>query len=225
MFRLRALLLSGPVIEIDDAGCGNLVGGIVIGAYRPGDPPRYESRLIGPDLFDGNGAVRAAAAEAVASLVASLDGDGAEVVLCTSDVFDAAAAALASAGRPVRRAAIGGPLQDLVEADFIAHLRRLGLPAHVERIASLPSKDLAYRSLNDFSTKYVLVDRIARAPLCKRGTRHWRRLSTAAVEVSEIDLRCRRPGRLCHNCGGRVITGPARRYRLGRTVFYTHVSC
>lgn len=220
-----------PPIEVDDAGGGNLVGGLVVGAYQErwrGAPARYASRVIPPETFDGNGRTRAALARAVLALLEEFP-LSAEVHLCTGDLLDETAARLSAAGRTVRRRAIVSTLQDLVEADFVAHLRALGLPPYVERLWSNGAleKEDAYRALNDFSANFVLLDPAGRGGICKKETRLWRRIAAESVASEEVVLAgsARRAQRLCCACGERVSRGPARRWRAGRKTFYTHVAC
>ena len=143
------------MIQIDDAGWGCLVGGVVVGCYR--EPPEagshtggeFVSGVIAPSYFQNDDADEPnryarrryleEAAQIAATCLARLKATPAEKVatvaaqnrrcsagVCTGHVLDGVRGWLTSQGYHWHVARITGPLQEQVETAFQLHLAELG---------------------------------------------------------------------------------------------------
>ena len=124
------------MLQIDDAGWGCLVGGVTVGCYRV-ETAEFVAGTVAPAFFqdddpDEPGHFRRkdylpAAAHVVEVCLAQLKVTPAEpVAICSGYVLDSVRARLTAQGYPWQLAKITGPLQELVERTFQAHLAELG---------------------------------------------------------------------------------------------------
>ena len=125
-------------ILIDDAGSGDLLHGAVIGAYRVEDD-YFIYDLIHPRFFQ-NPLYREKrhleeAKRIALELVRRLEPkEGERIVICSGDILDGAAEALAELyGGVVERGHIEGRCQYLVEAAYEDELRNIGYEPLEER--------------------------------------------------------------------------------------------
>ena len=124
------------MLQIDDAGWGCLVGGVTVGCYRvetgefvagtvapayfQDDDPHEPSHFRRKDYLD-------AAAHVVEVCLAQLKITTAEpIAICSGYILEGARAWLTAHGYRWQAAKITGPLQELVERAFQAHLAELG---------------------------------------------------------------------------------------------------
>ncbi len=134
------------MLQIDDAGWGCLVGGVVIGCYRvPPDPApgafqqggEFVSGVIAPSYFQNDDAEEPnryarrcyldAAAQVAATCLARLKATPTEeVAVCSGHVLDGVRVWLTAQGYRWHTARITGALQEQVERAFQLHLAELG---------------------------------------------------------------------------------------------------
>jgi len=218
--RLSCFVIDAETIVFDDAGGGNLLGGLVIGALHKGC---YESRIIDAPWFSAGRGIHAMISATVVRMVFSA-GSPSNVVLCRSNLFDACAHDLADLGFFVTRESIIGFLQEKIEENFLEHLVSLGLPSHImTMMPTLDNKGRSYRHLNEFCASYVLAHPKSRLDEAKTHSVMFRQLQAADVErhfLSKIRGRKRR----CIECGEHIVGGAYRCEGAGR-IFYVHQGC
>ncbi|MCW4043933.1 MAG: hypothetical protein NWE94_00250 [Candidatus Bathyarchaeota archaeon] len=126
---------------VDDAGSGDLLFGVVIGAYRP-ETSEFTYRLVDvkffqPPLFREKAYLQETA-RVVAELVAALKVKPDEAIhLCQGNIFDEAAAELCKAHGEdrVQRIKVVGEPQRLTEIAYLDEIRNLGYEPLPEREA------------------------------------------------------------------------------------------
>ena len=133
------------MLQIDAAGWGCLVGGVVLGCYRVPDPAagaaqvggELVSGVVAPGYFQNDDAEEPnrylrrryldAAAQVAATCLARLKTTpDEEVAICSGHVLDGVRGWLTSEGYRWHAARITGALQEQVEATFQLHLAELG---------------------------------------------------------------------------------------------------
>lgn len=119
-------------LQIDDAGVGDLLSGVVIGIYRP-ETGRFDFEVIGVRYFQKprfrQKAYLHEAANAALRLVKSSAPGEAEVIeVCSSFILAEAVEQLKKTyGEPrVRTVKIVGMAQDKTEAAYLDEIRKLG---------------------------------------------------------------------------------------------------
>jgi CxxC-x17-CxxC domain-containing protein len=128
-------------IIIDDAGSGDLLFGVVIGAYRP-ETAEFTYRLVDvkffqPPLFRQKKYLQETT-RAVSELVAALQLKPEEAVhICQGNIFDDAAAELRKTcgENRVQRVKVVGEPQRLTEIAYLDEIRNLGYEPLSEREA------------------------------------------------------------------------------------------
>jgi len=126
-------------IEIDDAGVGDLLHGVVIGAYRPETGEfRYdmiEVRFFQPPLFRSKAYLHEASeiVERLAERMKVLEGE--QIAICSSFILEKAARDLGEKYGKERVALckIASDAQRLVETAYLDEVRNLGYEPIVER--------------------------------------------------------------------------------------------
>jgi hypothetical protein len=124
------------MLQIDAAGWGALVGGVMVGCYRV-ETAEFVAGTVAPVFFQDDDPDEAghfrrkdylpAAARVVDVCLAQLKATPAEsVAICSGYVLDGVRARLTAQGYRWQLAQITGPLQELVERAFQAHLAELG---------------------------------------------------------------------------------------------------
>lgn len=118
-------------IQVDDAGWGSLIGGVLIGAYRI-ETKEYVVAEVPVSFFQGDAFSRRdyldETARVVAGLLEQLNVDKKEPIhICTGYVLGHARTWLAQNGYTWQEAKITGPLQDLVERSLLESLHQVGL--------------------------------------------------------------------------------------------------
>jgi len=119
-------------IQIDDAGWGSLIGGVLIAGLRL-ETDEFAVADIGVEYFQGDAFARktylGAAVEATQKVLEDLKSPSDEAIeICSGYVHEDTRAWLTGSGRPWRVVKVGGRLQELIEAAFADYLRRLGFP-------------------------------------------------------------------------------------------------
>lgn len=213
---------SSVPIAFDDAGGGNLLGGLVIGSLQ-GD--RFESRVLGPEWFSYGSALTAVISSLIVEMVCR-SGSPHEVILCRTDLFHRTAHDLKRLGFRVERRVIDGELQQRTEEDFFRHLVELGLPPHIHRM--LPKddggKNRCYRSLNEWCASYLLAHPEDRRRAAKANCCLLKRLLEAPVERVLCPRLAGRPRR-CVECGEAIGRKAAWRCEGAGRIFYVHEGC
>jgi hypothetical protein len=215
------VLSHTDTLTFDDAGGGNILGGLVIGALQ-GDC--YRSRILGPEWFTFGTALPPVIASTVLEMVRAFDSPRC-VRLCRSNLFDRSAHDLERLGHIVERGAIEGELQTRTERDFFHHLIDIGLPAHILRLFpdTEEKKPQCYRSLNEFCTAFLMADPDGRSAAAKTVGSIYERIATAEIERVYCERLKGRPRR-CVECGEAVMGDAYRCAGVGRT-FYVHGEC
>lgn len=126
------------MIQIDDAGWGSLVGGVLIGACRAESPQtQHAFREVPVQFFQGKAFEKKlyldAAANAAADLMEELRvSKTEEVMLCTGHVLGAVRTRLTGEGYQVTLTKIGEPLQTLIEMELLNRVVALGVETSLE---------------------------------------------------------------------------------------------
>lgn len=209
-------------IAFDDAGGGNLLGGLVIGSLQD---DRYVGRVLGPEWFSYGSAITSIISSIILEMVCRA-GSPPCVTLCRTDLFHRTAHDLKRLGFTVERKVIDGELQQKTEEDFFHHLVGLGLPPHIHRM--LPKddggKNRCYRSLNEWCAAYLLADREGRWHAAKANCCLLKQLLEAEVERVLCPRVTGRPRR-CIECGEAIGRRSAWRCEGAGRTFYVHEGC
>lgn len=219
---MRSVTSHAETITFDDAGGGNLLGGLVIGALH-GD--RYFSRVLGPEWFSFGAAITAVISSSIIEMVRRA-GSPRRVILCHTDFFNRTAHDLTRLGFSIERQTINGTLQQRTEEDFFRHLIEIGLPPYILNLLPLDDdvKHRRYRELNEFCASYFLVAPASRRLAAKENCCMLKKLLGADIER----VHCRRvPGRLkrCVECGEIIGRVAAYRCEGAERIFYIHEEC
>ena len=161
------------VVEVDDSGWGDLVGGAVIVMRRLENNEKYIGG-VPVEAFQGQAFKAKAYLSHVLRIVREgLDALGIEkgepVHICTGYILSDVRKALTNEGYKVVPTRIVGATQELAETEYINHLSRLGVgtPEEARRIRGF-----------DASLTWVLRDVDKRERLVKTGWKSWPRLKT-----------------------------------------------
>ncbi len=126
-------------IQIDDAGVGDLLFGVVVGTHRR-ETGEFHYDIIPVTFFQEPSFGRKLYLQKATELTLRLlDGmklqDGEEIEICTSFLFDETRPTLAErfGEKKVRAAAITGQAQDNVETAYLDEIRNLGYEPIPER--------------------------------------------------------------------------------------------
>lgn len=165
------------VVEVDDSGWGDLVGGAVIVMRRVGTNERFVGE-VPIEAFQG----QAFKAKAYLPHVLRIVREGAEALkitkdepvhVCTGYILSEVRKALANEGYRVVPSRITGMTQEFAEEEYIKHLSRLGV--------GTPDQARRLRGFDSFLA-WVLRDVDKRERLVKTGWKAWPRLK-AGEEV------------------------------------------
>jgi hypothetical protein len=154
-------------IEIDDAGWGDLILGVVIGAHKLPDrgfmdrripvssfqPPKFENKQYLDDAVK-------IADEIVEVMQASAE---TRFKVCSGYVLSSVRKHLAERGFHVEKVEVTGELQDLVERSYVQWCREVGVP-----VESLRPKMRFWTFLN-----WVKENPVEREKLVKTGWKSW----------------------------------------------------
>jgi maltoporin len=156
------------VIEIDDSGWGDLIGGVVI-ALRRVETEEYVTGEIAPELFKlDEFQYKTYLRYATQIILEGLDTLNAmkneEIHICTGYIFDHAKDTLKELGYKILEVKIGGKTQTLAEKTFIESLVKQGIGSFKE-IAEM-------RSFNGF-LEWIKNDLTNRERYVKTGWKNW----------------------------------------------------
>lgn len=214
------------IIEIDDAGTGSPVGGIVIGALKNG---RFSYKVIPVELFrternESIKKVKEAVLEAVLELLKILDFNQEEdfVRICRGDIFSLAHSRFDELEFHWERAKIESKLQDLVETAYDFHLVELGVPR------MLVKRLLDYRHYVVELLKWVVIDMKNRERFVKTRFPIWRH-EWVHAELS-FEWETARKNAYCIECGEKIERGEKRATVIIKTpkrrfITYLHETC
>ena len=161
-----------PEIEIDDAGWGDLVGGVIIGGYDV-VLGAFRWEIVHVEHFQGEAFAKKSylskAKRAVIKLLGDLRADKRfyAVALCTSYVLNDAARSLRKNRWKVVRRQIEGRCQELVEERCHKELIKLGVPSRIAR--KVPSGSNRFYQLFE----WVKENPEARERFVKTGWNSW----------------------------------------------------
>ncbi|HON56951.1 MAG TPA: hypothetical protein PLJ38_08025, partial [bacterium] len=216
---------------IDDAGSGNFVGGMVIAGWSD-DIEEYKSIELSPEKYNETFAnIQEAVYSAVKKIINyfSNDYELISIFLCQSMLFDFSSDKLIEDGCVVLRGKIEGELQNLIEYDFMNHLKKLGLPKYVDFFMKIIDRDknLGYRLLNNFCVNYVKVDLENRLKLCKSQSKLYLDLKNSVLHREIVENKFKKKPKLCCNCGHYIYDTSLYKNTLSfeHNVFYTHINC
>jgi hypothetical protein len=158
------------VVEVDDSGWGDLVGGAIIVMRRLGKNDKYVGE-VPVEAFQG----QSFKAKAYLMYVLQIAREGVEVLsitkdeslhVCTGYILSEVRRVLANEGYKVVPSRIVGATQEFAEEEYIKHLSRLGVgaPEEARRIRGF-----------DNSLAWVLRDVDKRERLVKTGWKAWPR--------------------------------------------------
>jgi hypothetical protein len=159
------------VVEVDDSGWGDLVGGAVIVMRRVGTNERYVGE-VPVETFQGSAFKTKAYLHHVLRIVR----EGAEALgitkdepvhVCTGYILSEVRKALANEGYKVVPSKITGITQEFAEEEYAKHLSRLGV--------GTPDQAMKLRGFDSFLA-WVLRDVDKRERLVKTGWKAWPRL-------------------------------------------------
>ena len=156
------------VIEVDDSGWGDLIGGVVIVLRRVETDEKYTDE-IPPEVFKADEfkykIYLRYATQIILDGLDDLDVQKTEPIhICTGYIFEKAEETLRELGYKVTEVKIEGKTQDLAERTFIESLVRQGIGSFSE-IASM-------RSFNGFLA-WVKEDLPHRERYVKTGWKNW----------------------------------------------------
>ena len=213
------------ILEIDDAGSGSPVGGIIIGG-RKGD--KYSYRIIPVNFFQdmklSNDAVRKEVLRVVKQLLLELRFDPKEdaIRICRGEIFSMTKQWFDEQGYQWMPVKIESHLQDYVEGVFDLHLIQLGIPR------MLVKRMFDYRDYVILPLKWVVLKRADREHVVKKRFKIWRQEWACAEITFARETANKRI--FCNNCGGVIrkatpiylakITTPKRVLRA-----YLHPEC
>ncbi|MCX6649907.1 MAG: hypothetical protein NTV61_11070 [Candidatus Bathyarchaeota archaeon] len=161
------------VVEVDDSGWGDLVGGAVIVMRRVGTNERYVGE-VPIETFQG----QVFKAKAYLPHVLRIVREGAEALsidkdepvhVCTGYILSEVRKALTNEGYRVVPSRIVGATQEYAEEEYIKHLSRIGV--------GTPDQAKRLRGFNN-SLAWVLRDVDKRERLVKTGWKAWPRLKS-----------------------------------------------
>ena len=164
------------MIQIDDAGWGCVVGGVLIGVYRDGTD-EFTYGLVAPRFFQGQAfAAKAYMAEGGVQVAVCFDHlqvrADEEILCCTGYVLDGVCEWLAEHGYIVKRGKITGRLQDRIEGALQEYLAGLGFVVDYATLTAPDKKGLfwwkqvAWLKGGNVNATRSVPDRIE---LCKTG--------------------------------------------------------
>jgi hypothetical protein len=161
-----------PRIEVDDAGWGDLVGGVIVGGYNPLNE-EFRWTEVSVEHFQGEAFSRkdylVKARRAVNKILGDLGADKRfhMVALCTGYVFNHATRWLRQNRWRVVRRRIEGQCQELVEERFRTELVKIGVPPGM--IVNVPSGTNRFMQL----FQWVKKDPEERERFVKTGWSSW----------------------------------------------------
>jgi hypothetical protein len=217
-------------LVIDDAGSGNIVGGIMISGYSA-ELDDYKSSVIKPDLYNKTfDDIQVEIYNCVKEIVDYFSEHYIQnIFLCQSNLFDYSTMKLIEQDYVVIRGKVEGKLQDLIEIDFIKHLKSFGMPDYIDFFFKVIKKDknAGYKMLNNFCINFVKADLENRLKYCKMNSKLYDDLKNSDVTKVVVDNKSQKKYKLCCNCGKYIKTDKMYKYITpGRSnLFYTHIDC
>lgn len=130
------------MIQIDDAGWGSLVGGVVIGACRVESPrTQHAFKEVPVTYFQGETFKKKLYLGVAADLALELMDEllvmkTEEVKVCTGYVLEAIRIKLMAEGYQVTPAKIGEPLQTLIEQELLDRVLAIGVDTDLETLTT-----------------------------------------------------------------------------------------
>ena len=160
------------VVEVDDSGWGDLLGGVVV-VMRRVDTDEFFSDEIPIELFQSDFKYKIYLRKAIEIILKGIDQldvkKNESLHICTGYVFTDAQETLKELGYRVVEAKIVGKTQELAEAEFAKSLVRLGV-AEYHEVREM-------RSFDKF-LQWVHMDLDNREQFVKTGWKSWSRLKT-----------------------------------------------
>ena len=167
----RRIIIDNMVVEVDDSGWGDLVGGAVIVMRRVGTNERYVGE-VSIETFQGHAFREKAYLPPVLKIVR----EGIEALripkkepihVCTGYILSEVRKALTNEGYSVVPSRLTGVTQEFAEEEYVKHLARLGV--------GTPDQARHLRGFDSFLA-WVLRDVDKRELFVKTGWKAWLRL-------------------------------------------------
>ncbi len=191
--------MNNLLVEVDDAGVGSPVGGIVI-AVRRGETFIHD--ILPVDYFrdeELNSNIKMKVKEIVEKLLTRVNFDPIkdEIHICQGDIFSATREWFKEKGFKFNSTEIRSRLQEYVEMAFDLHLTTLGVPRTLLK---------TFREYKDYSFnlyKWVLIRKSEREKYVKTLFPSWRKKwSKAKLEQFNVNLRF---NKICIECGRKIL--------------------
>ncbi len=185
------------LVEIDDAGTGSPVGGVVIGC-RKGDTFVYE--VIPPMNFHNRGVfskeIQIQVREIVKKLLqkVSFNHEEDEILICSSKIFNETRNWLEKQNIRWKLGKVRGKTQDLVEFAFDFHLVQIGVPR------LLLKRLIEYKHYVIELLKWVALDLENRSKYVKKYFKVWRN-NWSKVKVILEEGQIKKNKKYCIICG------------------------
>ncbi|MFH0849791.1 MAG: hypothetical protein V1924_02480 [Candidatus Bathyarchaeota archaeon] len=156
------------MIEVDDSGWGDLVGGVVIVMMRVETDENHVGMIPGEYFRDPHFKYQEYLRVATQIILEGLDileaSTGEEIHVCTGFIFSSARETLEELGYKVREVKIMGATQEFAESEFIKSLAEIGV--------GKPNKIASMRSFKGF-LDWVKEDPAGRERYVKTGWSSW----------------------------------------------------
>ena len=188
------------LVEIDDAGTGSPVGGVVIGC-RKNDIFVYE--VIPPSNFYNKGVFSIEIQTQVKEIVKRLlqkvnfNSEEDEILICSSRIFNETRNWLERQNIKWKVGRIRGKTQDLVEFAFDFHLLKIGVPR------LLLKRLIEYKHYVIELLKWVALDLENRSKYVKKSFRVWQNIWSKVRIVFE-EGKNNKNKKYCIICGGDI---------------------
>ncbi len=212
-------------VQIDDAGYGSLLGGVVIGIYRK-ETGEFTHGVVPVKLFQekdyDNDAYLVDVCRVVEECLQRLHFHHEPVELCTGNIFNDLRSWLTERGYHWQGVKITGPLQNLVEEAYGDYLNNLGVPQ------SLTGNMTDYAKLHLKLLRWVMAGFDVRYPLCKSGRDSVAMLLKTGVNYKTVQAVTK--DHLCMRCGGTIYEGESAvqgqfKFKDKYLRFYRHGRC
>jgi len=183
------------LLEVDDAGWGDLLDGVVLGFLRVEDgvflAKVIDVKFFQPPFFAKKLYLAEAVKLAQEALKELATKKGEEIRICTAPVLEKVRETMTEEGYKIVPTKIVGELQCRVETAFIERLEELGVPRNTVPLD--PCKDRFYAQL-----RWVHGDLVRREKYVKTAWKSWkrwrawrmrpRRKAMAEIEIEPFNL-------------------------------------
>ena len=187
------------MLQIDDAGSGSLIGGVVIGAVRV-ENLDYYYEIIPVKYFTSPYFEEKKYMDYCIKIIKNIlkhfnVNKSEEIQICQGYIFDKARVYLKNNGYNFISTKIEEPLQSVVENTYYEYSIKLGIPYEYLKYTKYPFH--LHRLL-----KWVFCDFEKRKKICKTGWKSWNKYS--GVKISKYTDFFYAGNMLCLKCGSKI---------------------